>query len=264
MQTGNLKSVPAPRLLHNTGRDGFTLIELLVVIAIIAILAAMLLPALARAKAKAQRTQCVSNLKQQAVACMLYAGDYGDLLPSVDASEPVDPDPAGTGAVATYWNYGGKEGTEYYGNLRLVNPYVGQNSQVNTNSTGVALVFKCPSDNGAVGAWWPETRKPTVFDCFGSSYLYNSSANNNDGQNGLFTKKTTAVLRASRVILVNDFAVNVHFIDVPVFEYMYWHDTKRLGYGNVAFVDGHVQYLVATQSSPDFQNGPFWTFIYNH
>ncbi len=62
-------------------RRGFTLIELLVVIAIIAILAAILFPVFARARAKARQAQCTSNLKQLGIALEMYSSDYDDLYP---------------------------------------------------------------------------------------------------------------------------------------------------------------------------------------
>jgi len=66
---------------------GFTLIELLVVIAIIAILAALLLPALAKAKAQGQKSYCLNNLKQLTVGIRLYCGDNGDVYPAAASSD---------------------------------------------------------------------------------------------------------------------------------------------------------------------------------
>ncbi len=77
-------------------RTGFTLIELLVVIAIIAILAAILFPVFARARAKARQTSCLSNLKQIGLAMTMYADDFDGLMPYHIIT---------IGASSTYLNY---------------------------------------------------------------------------------------------------------------------------------------------------------------
>jgi prepilin-type N-terminal cleavage/methylation domain-containing protein/prepilin-type processing-associated H-X9-DG protein len=94
----------------STGRSGFTLIELLVVIAIIAILAAMLLPALGKAKVKAQGIACINNLKQLQLGWTLYSGDNDDKVCQTGGSQYLVPTPndprAQPGAIWANWVLG--------------------------------------------------------------------------------------------------------------------------------------------------------------
>ncbi|RYG28840.1 prepilin-type N-terminal cleavage/methylation domain-containing protein, partial [bacterium] len=100
---------------QNTSNKGFTLIELLVVIAIIAILAAILFPVFAQAKAAAKKTADLSNVKQQATASLLYSGDSDDVM--VANGEGVGPATATRDwESATPYTGQGGNGDPFYGN----------------------------------------------------------------------------------------------------------------------------------------------------
>jgi prepilin-type N-terminal cleavage/methylation domain-containing protein/prepilin-type processing-associated H-X9-DG protein len=141
---------------------GFTLTELLVVIAIIAILAAMLLPALSGAKQQAQRSVCLSNLKQMSLMVSLYTQDYrgqcpanmiGDLTGLVDdgpafgVRSPVIPILPWTGGYLLYYNADGPPANIYCANS-ITNPLFLTSAQYNSLASyiGNPGVFKCPAD----------------------------------------------------------------------------------------------------------------------
>jgi len=105
----------------------FTLIELLVVIAIIAILAAILFPVFAQAKAAAKKASNTSNLKQIAIATLLYSNDFDDMM--VPYSLPMDGPATGIGSGTVWWHglsrrEGGTFFANYYRNQGLLFPYM--------------------------------------------------------------------------------------------------------------------------------------------
>lgn len=141
-------------------RRAFTLIELLVVIAIIAILAALLFPVFARAKASAKQITCVSNLKQIGSAITLYMGDYDGVFPNaLDASDKFTP---------TMW--------DAYPDFKARIPSMPMMYEVLQPYIKSKEVFHCPADSGTkvLDSHFPDTflTAPSMYATYQSSYLF--------------------------------------------------------------------------------------------
>jgi len=146
------------KLQQQSQRCGFTLIELLVVIAIIAILAAMLLPALAKAKAKGQQTVCLSNLKQWGLAQTMYVGDFNETYPATKIPTATPGAPGGYNEDNPLWSdladfYYLKQGNDAWFNA--LPPYITSPPlsayAIQHDTTGIQSfntghnIFQCPS-----------------------------------------------------------------------------------------------------------------------
>ena len=210
-----------PALTSRRKPAAFTLIELLVVIAIIAILAALLLPALATAKLRAQNAQCLSQLRQCGVAMNLYLSDYDERF---------------------FWN---SPNVSLYGMEWFV--WAGRtNNNLSTGQGGIfnrtdrplnhyglsAAVVTCPRDQGR-----SDTRPQTLFEWVGNSYMFNAVGYPALAPGGLNGRRSTAVALPSQSVL---FADNVLvFPDNPTG----WH--RQTPAGQMLLVDGHAEFHTA-------------------
>lgn len=239
---------------HKAG--GFTLIELLVVIAIIAILAGMLLPALAKAKTKAQGIKCLSNNKQLGLAWHLYSGDFDDrcannfTIPGTEEAINTKTFDNWVNNVMTWGAGGSVDDVSNTNQLWVKNGILAQ-------YTGAALeIYKCPADNYASPAQrkkgWPTRVRSNSMNAFFGFAEHNPPATERAGHSWAFSGayrqflKQTDVPQPSMTWLTLDEhpdSINdAFFVTDPAVNY--WQDTPA-SYHNGAcgfsFADGHAE-----------------------
>lgn len=214
------------------GKSGFTLIELLVVIVIVGSLAALILPALSKAREKTKQTVCANNLKQIGLAFYLYLQDYDEIFPCAD--DPVNTSP-------TYWLWMGR------GWRKLLAPYI----KKSISSRDPSILY-CPSDKIA----------PTMWES--TSYAYSLSFYHSPEQINLMNDQSFTYDVSKIVPLIGQKLNRVKYPDKKVLigEWLDNHTGGQSnwwtwsGNRNYLFVDGHVQFIKATEILPANDSWP--------
>ena len=230
---------------------GFTLIELLVVIAIIAILMAVLMPALNRAREQGKRASCLSNLKQLTLAWVAYAGDNDDKIVNGEAyggTAGTCPTPTSGAHNREKWWTGADCASDYMTGGKLP-----QATQLLAIRSGALYPFvpadgmyKCPT--GVRG----EMRTYTITDAMngltsGRGPVANGNVGVTVGKTTLWVKRTTQVVvpfPAERLVFLDEGRVTPDSYAVH-YDTATWWDPPHCRHGdgtNVSFVDGHSDY----------------------